>query len=154
MKNNITKAFLILITMLIMSSISVASADVYVLGYSAVDDGEIRYGGSTQYTTAQDHSFDLWNDLDEVDILPDTTWTIEDLNYGDYYDEDDEIVGYYQYYPLIRDEIRFNEYYFDSYTSSCKKMAASHELGHALGLDHSNSNNIMCEYVTSRTTLE
>ncbi|WP_082088093.1 MULTISPECIES: matrixin family metalloprotease [unclassified Methanosarcina] len=32
-------------------------------------------------------------------------------------------------------------------------MAASHELGHALGLAHSNSNNIMYEHATSRTTL-
>jgi hypothetical protein len=58
--------------MLIISSISVASANVYLLGVSAVDEGEIRYGGSTQYTTAQEYSFDLWNDLGEVDILPDT----------------------------------------------------------------------------------
>jgi hypothetical protein len=131
----------------------VASANVYLLGVSAVDEGEIRYGGSTQYTTAQEYSFDLWNDLGEVDILPDTIWTYEDVQYGDYYDEDDGAVGYYQPLTPYTDLIRFNEYYFDSYTSSYRKMAASHELGHALGLDHSNQNNIMCSYATSRTTL-
>lgn len=94
--------------MLIMSSISVASADVYVSGCSAVDDGEIRYGGSTQYTTAQEYSFDLWNDLCEVDILPDTIWTYEDLQYGDYYDEDDTTVGCYQPLATFTDLIRFN----------------------------------------------
>ncbi|WP_156148138.1 hypothetical protein [Methanosarcina sp. WWM596] len=93
MKEHRIKVLSILITMLIISSISVASANVYVLGYSAVDDGEIRYGGSTQYTDAQEYSFDLWNDLGEVDILPDTIWTYEDDQYGDYYNEDDGMVG-------------------------------------------------------------
>lgn len=37
-----------LVAMLLVSMVFVPAASAHVLGYSAVDDMEIRYGGSTQ----------------------------------------------------------------------------------------------------------
>ena len=69
--------------MLLAGMLIMPVASAHFLGYSAVDGMEIRYGGSTQYTTAQSHSFSKWNDLGKVNIAPDTTWTVEDLTYSD-----------------------------------------------------------------------
>jgi len=143
----------LLAVMLLVSMVFVPTASAHFLGYSAVDDMEIRYGGSTKYTTAQSNSFIKWNDLGEVNIAPDTIWTFEDLTYKDYSDSDDLIFGYYQYWPFGADFLRFNEYFCDMITSDEQKYVALHELGHALGLDHSYSPNVMDDEVVSRTEL-
>lgn len=153
MKNSRTKAVLVLITMLIISSISISSASVFLTGVSAVDNGEIRYGGSTQYTTARTYSINTWNGLGEVNIAPDTIYTVEDLNYGDYYDSDTTAAGYYQPTSVGADRLRFNRYYLDNYTDAKKKNVALHELGHALGLAHSTTGNVMYSKVAGTTLL-
>ncbi len=152
MKNKKTSILLVLITLLIVNSIGLSSATVYILTYSAVDNGEIRYGGSTQYTTGQDYSFDTWNDLGEVNIAPDTIWTFEDLTYMDYDDEDDLRYGYYKVF-LDADRVAFNEFYCDPLSSTEMKFVATHELGHALGLAHSCYPNIMKSSLGNYCTL-
>lgn len=128
------------------------TASAHFLGYSAVDDMEIRYGGSTQYTTAQSHSFSTWNALGKVNIAPDTIWTYEDLTYSDYYDSSGAY-GFYQYNPIGSDDIKFNKYWFDQFSTNEQKHTALHELGHALGLDHSYYPNVMVQGRYSLTQL-
>lgn len=142
-----------LVAMLLVSMVFVPAASAHVLGYSAVDDMEIRYGGSTQYTTAQSHSFSTWNALGEVNIAPDTIWTFEDLKYDDYDNASDWRSGVYTYKPIFTDTLEFNEYYLDSYSSSEKKYVALHELGHALGLAHTSEPNVMVQGEYSLTSL-
>lgn len=129
------------------------TASAHFLGYSAVDDMEIRYGGSTQYTTAQSHSFSTWNALGKVNIAPDTIWTYEDLTYDDYYDPNTNTAGYYQHFPIGSDDLKFNQYKLNQYTTDKQKHVALHELGHALGLNHSYYPNVMVGSVYSLTQL-
>ncbi len=143
----------ILAAMLLVSLAFVPAVSAHFLGYSAVDEMEIRYGGSTQYTTAQSHSFSTWNNLGKVNIAPDTIWTYEDVTYSDYYDSNTDISGYYQYYSIGSDDIKFNQYWFDQFTTDEKKKTATHELGHALGLAHSYYPNIMVQGQYSLTQL-
>lgn len=138
--------------MLLTGMLILPVASAHFSGYSAVDEMEIRYGGSTQYTTAQSHSFSKWNDLSKVNIAPDTTWTFEDLTYWDYYDAGDTAAAWYTHY-VGSDSIRFNEYLMNQYTADQKKHVALHELGHALGLAHSYSPNVMYADLSGRTEL-
>lgn len=112
-------------------------------GYSAVDAMEIRWGGSTQYTTARDHSISTWNALGKVNIAPDTIWTYEDITYSDVNRSDVTWCGVYVYYGVGSDDIQFNIYYFTTMNDDQDKFCALQEMGHALGLAHSFNGNVM-----------
>lgn len=144
-----SKTLLLVIGILTLVAIT---ASAHFLGVSAVDEMEIRYGGSTQYTTAQSHSFSTWNALGKVNIAPDTIWTYEDVTYGEIYDSSGPF-GFYDPNPYGSDDIKFNQYWFDQFTTSEQKKTATHELGHALGLAHSYDPNVMVQGQKSYTQL-
>lgn len=125
----------------------------HFLGYSAVDNMEIRYGGSTIYTTAKTNSINTWNSLNKIYIAPDNVYTVEDVTYRDFSDSGSWISGQHIYRPLLSDIIEFNKYWLNQYTSSQQKDVALHELGHALGLDHSYTPNVMVQGTYSYTQL-
>lgn len=129
------------------------TAYAHFLGYSSVDEREIRWGGSTKYTAAQSHSITTWNALGKVNIAPDTIYTYEDVTYGDINRSDVTWSGLYTCWGALTDNIDFNDYYMSNYTDDEKKHVALHELGHALGLDHSYSPNVMVSGRYSITTL-
>jgi hypothetical protein len=52
--------------------------------------------------------------------------------------------------PLV---IKLNSYYLDDDSSTLKQNTITHELGHALGLNHSYTGNIMYAYQTMQTAL-
>ena len=128
-------------------------AQAHFLGVSSVDSGEIRWGGSTTYSTQWNAGISTWNGLNPIDILPDTWWTYEDLTVGDVNNSNLEWYGRYNYDAVGSDEIDFNIYYLSSRTSTQKQNTTTHELGHALGLAHSYSGNVMYTYQTSQTAL-
>lgn len=141
------------VVLLITGFMLLPTASAHFLNYSAVDSGEIRYGGSTQYTTAQSHSIDTWNALGEINIAPDIYSTVEDLTYGDYNDTTTTTTGYYDHDDYSSDHIMFNEHNMDANSLDQRKNTATHELGHALGLNHSYYPNVMYDYVTTITSL-
>lgn len=127
-------------------------AQAHFLGYSSVDDGEIRWGGSTTYASQWNAGISTWNNLDPIDILPDTIWTYQDLTVDDVYEPNESWTGCY-IYSIGSDDIELNTAKLDDDTSAQKQNTTTHELGHALGLDHSFSGNIMYYAQTSQTAL-
>lgn len=143
----------LLLVALVIGMASLPAASAHFLGYSAVDNMEIRYGGSTIYTTAKTNSINTWNSLNKVYIAPDNAYTVEDVTYRDFSDSGSWISGQYIYRPLLSDIIEFNKYWLNQYTLSQQKYVALHELGHALGLDHSYTPNVMVQGTYSYTQL-
>lgn len=145
------KKILILSLVTFLFSAGVASATNYVLGYSSVDAGEIRWGGSTAYSTQWNAGISTWNALNPIDILPDTIYTYEDLTVSDV-NRSDGYAGLYTY-QAGADTIELNQYYLWDDTSAQKQNVTTHELGHSLGLAHSISGNIMYYQQNSQTSL-
>lgn len=129
-----------------------AHATNYVLGYSAVDGGEIRWGGSTAYSGQWDSAIATWNGRSVIYIAADTSWTLEDLTISDVYRSDVAWTGNYVS-SAGADNIYFNTYHLNRDTTDQIRNTATHELGHALGLAHSYSGNVMYSAQTSQVAL-
>lgn len=133
--------------------LSSTAAYAHFLGYSAVDSGEIRWGSSSVFSTAISHANSQWDALGSINIAADTASTYEDVTYMDVRRSDVTWDGRYSN-SAGSDEIEFNRHFMDGYTSTKQKAVATHELGHALGLAHSYSDQIMyyCSTCSGYTT--
>ncbi len=99
-------------------------------GENAVDAGEIRWGGSTQYSWEWGDSVDAWNNLGAVNIAPDNIYTYQDLTLGDV---DNYYLGWwgaYDYDYFGSDSLTLNKYYMDGGSYGNRAHIVSHELGH------------------------
>jgi len=151
------KKILLLSLALFMLTASFANAAHYLTGVSSVDAGEIRWGGSTVYSTQWYAAIYTWNALNKIKVAPDDWYTYEDLTVSDVNRGDGEwynVAGRYTHYSYMTDTIKLNQAYLNRYTVLQRQMTATHELGHAHGLnDHAISGNVMYRSVTSRTQL-
>lgn len=134
------------------ASFSTAYAVNYVLGYSAVDEREIRWGGATVYANQWNSAIATWNARGRVNIAPDNAWTYEDLRVSDINRADQHWTGAYDR-RAGTDTLRFNIFYLVGKTNNQRQNTATHELGHALGLAHSVRGNIMFDTQTSQLVL-
>lgn len=141
----------VLLALAILVAVS-GTASAHFLGYSSVDAMEIRWGGSTQYTTQRDHSHSTWNALGKVNIAPDAWWTQEDLTYYDVNRTDIPNCGWYDYDVIGADDLVFNVWVMDSFGANQKKYCALHEVGHSLGLAHSFPGNVMDQSAATEQT--
>lgn len=136
-------------TMLLIIPVTNASAAAQILSWHLVDSGKhLDWGGSTKYQSYFDSGVNVWNGYKKGVIRKDTIFTIEDVRISDY-TEKSNTAGV----TSSAGTIKFNKYTMDKLTSTQKKNVAIHELGHALGLAHNTSNDVMYKYVSTNTTL-
>ena len=88
-----------------------------------------------------------------MEIARDTADTSTDLKVKDVDKPNVTWAGYYNWWPVATDRIRYNEHYMDDYSDCKKKFVAAHEWGHAQRLAHSSSGNIMNESVQCQCAL-
>jgi hypothetical protein len=136
------RAFCICMFLGFLACVPSANAEHYLSGQSSVDNGEIRWGSTTQYTWERDDAINTWNAIDPINILPDNVWTVEDLTFKDVDSSAYPWYGSWQQ-QFAADSLFLNIYHMDYLTYDERRYVVTHELGHALGLDHSVSGNVM-----------
>lgn len=124
----------------------------YTLGYSAVDEREIRWGGGTLYANQLNRSIATWNALGRVNIAPDNILTYEDLRISDV--NLPNVRWTARYVPKAgTDGLEINRGLLVNNTNDERQNTITHEFGHALGLAHSTDGNIMQVFQASFTNL-
>ena len=126
--------------------------------YDSVNgDCEIRYEESTQYDSARREGERMWEALQGnngcVEIAPDNANTSTDLKVKDVDKSNVTWAGYYNWWPVFTDRIRYNEHHMDDLSDCKKEFVAAHEWGHAQRLKHSLDDNIMHEYILNQCEL-
>jgi hypothetical protein len=118
-------------------------AHAHFLGNDSVDGSEIRYQDNTQWNDALNHAIGSWEGLTGgVNIAPDAWNTVNDLDIGDYTNTSDGRCGFWQ--PRTgEDYLRLNGRYFNPYSTSDRRACMTHEWGHAHGLAHSYTDQVM-----------
>jgi hypothetical protein len=107
--------------------------------------------GSTKYPYEMSLATSTWNALGNVSIVATTSTTTLQI-YEDSFD-DFAWKGKWNPSEFFPDFLILNTYHLDQNTSSEIQNTITHELGHALGLDHSFTGNVMYYYQSSQTTL-
>jgi hypothetical protein len=123
----------------------------YPLGSNSVSNGKIQYNGTTYpYTAEFTSAVSTWNALSKIVIEPEDTTLDLQIIQNDYGD-----LGWAAEWvnDNAPDLMLLNTYYLSGAASSFVQNVITHELGHALGLDHSYSGNIMYYISTTQTSL-
>lgn len=146
------KKFLLAFLVFLLSVSSVTHAVHYVDYSNSVDDGEIRWGWSTKYSSQLSIAIATWNNYWDIDILPDIRQTYEDVHVSDVYYPDETWRWKWSHW-FGTDTIKFNTAEMDDGPSSFLQKTVTHEFWHALWLDHSYYWNIMYRYPASQSYL-
>lgn len=142
-------SLLLCITFVLLGCRSDTYAAVRTLNWHLTDTGKhLDWDGKTKYSKQFTSAVKVWNNYKKGVIRKDTLVTWQDVAISDYY-EVSNTAGITSMYGTIQ----FNTYNMDKFTSNQKKNVCIHELGHALGLAHNTSKDIMYMYATSRVKL-
>lgn len=107
---------------------------------------------TSKYRSQLDSATSTWNALGSVNILSATS-SYATLYIFDVYRDDVAWKGGLDFQSPLPDYLGLNTYYLDSDSNNEIINTITHELGHALGLDHSFTGNVMYSYQSSQTTL-
>lgn len=119
--------------------------------WNLVDSGKhLDWDGSTTYLTSFKKGINTWNAYHAGVIRKDTKDTKLDVTISDI-----DVVNGYAGLTYKTGKIQLNKAYLSqsSYTSKHIQNVCTHELGHALGLDHNQKGDIMYRETTAQTSL-
>jgi hypothetical protein len=110
----------------------------------------LRYATATTYTNQLDDAVATWNSLGRVGVG--TATSTIDLNINNVNLSDVPFKGIWNY-TTTPDSINLNAYFLDYNTYAQVQNTITHELGHALGLEHSYTGNVLFLAQSSQTAL-
>ncbi|MGA8311276.1 MAG: right-handed parallel beta-helix repeat-containing protein [Terriglobales bacterium] len=113
-----------------------------------VDGNVIEWTGSTTFTDAFTAAVNTWNAEGKIDIY--YVSSSPDITVSDIDDDQVDWAGFYNY---AFHTLQFNEAHLRGIDPLIQQNAATHELGHALGLEHSYVGNIMHPPATTQVDL-
>lgn len=141
---------MIVATVMIMSLSIPVFATTYVLTWDLVDSGKhLDYDGDSTYMSYISTGASTWNAYKSGVIRADSALVVEDVYVSDVNSANGWAGMTYQ-----SGKIELNTYYMANYSTSRKTNVAAHELGHALGLAHSTSTDLMDASITSHTSTQ
>ncbi|QAA24016.1 cell surface protein [Sporolactobacillus terrae] len=141
--------FIIFLISLISSPLSASAATVKLSSWWLTDSGRhLDWDGGSKYISYFKKGVSTWNKYKSGVIRPDSIWVIQDVYISDYSEKSNTCA-----YTSANGTLHFNKYVMGDLSSKGKQNVATHELGHALGLAHNGSNDIMYKYQTNRISL-
>ena len=122
----------------------------------SVDDCEIRWEDNTRYDNARVLAASNWEGLkgsdDCVNIAEDTWYTAVGLEWKDTNNPWVAWAGLWTHgRPNVPDSITLNQHYMEDFDSCRRELVATHEMGHAHGLDESFAGNMMVPAINNNT---
>ena len=142
-------AIIAVVMMVLFCSIS-AFAKAYVQTWDLVDSGKhLDYDGNSTYMSYIKTGASTWNAYKSGVIRPDSALVIQDV-----YVSDVNSANGWAGMTYSNGKIELNKYYMSNYSTSQITNVAAHELGHALGLDHSTSTDLMDASITSHSSTQ
>lgn len=145
----ITAFFTSLLLVTLFLSTEVSAATVSLSGWSLFDSGKhLDWDGNTTYQSYFNSGVSTWNAYKSGVIRADSWNTICDVTISDF-TESSSTYGV----TSQAGTIRFNTFTMNSLSSNQKQYVCTHEIGHALGLGHNQSTDVMYGSLCSNTSL-
>ncbi len=136
---------------ILIPTVNVNAASIRISGWVLIDSGKhMDWKSDSKYSSELKTAIDKWNAYKPGVIRKKTSKTKLDVTITDCYE-----ISTYAGFTYKSGKITFNKYFMDDagFNNAYRVNVCLHELGHALGLAHNQSTDVMYKNVTSNVTL-
>lgn len=129
---------------------------IALMSWDLVDSGKhLDYTDNSKYTSYINQAINTWESYKSGIIRKDTLTTVNDVTFSDVESLGVDAAGLTINAQTSKSgTIKFSTNVMDSFSSEKKLNVVTHEIGHALRLDHRNeSDSVMYSYATTNTSL-